>query len=62
MLVRIADHLGYAGQGGDLLWSALRVAAGDHDLRIRIFAMNAADGGPGVLISGGSYGAGVEDN
>jgi hypothetical protein len=41
---------------------ALRVAAGDHDLRLRIFAMNAADGGAGVLVSGGRYGAGVEND
>ena len=60
MFVRVADHLGHAGQGGDFFRGALRIAAGDHDLRLRIFAMNAAYGGAGILVGGGSYGAGVE--
>ena len=62
MLVRIADHLGHAGKGGDFLRSALRIAAGDHDLRVGILPMNAADGGACVLIGRGRYRAGVEDD
>src|SRR6185369_135804 len=62
MFVRVPDHLGDAGEGGDLFRSALRVAASDHDLCIRIFAMNTADGGAGVLVSGGRYGASVEND
>lgn len=54
--------MGHAGQSGDFFRGALRVAAGDHDPCVGIFAMNAADGGAGVLISGSGYGAGVENN
>ena len=60
MLVRIADYLGDAGKRGDFFRGALRVAAGDHDLRIGILAMDAADGGAGILIGGGGDGAGIE--
>ena len=62
MFVRVADYLGNAGKGGDFFWCALRVTAGDHDLRIRILTMNTPNGGPSVLIGRGSYGAGVENN
>ena len=62
MLVRVPDHRGHTGQSGDFFRRALRVAAGDHDLGFGILAMNAAHGGAGVLIGGGSYRAGVEDD
>ena len=60
MFVRVADDLGHAGEGGDFFRGALRVAAGDDDLGFGIFAMNAADGGAGVLVGRGGDSAGVE--
>lgn len=62
MLVRVADYQTYARKGGDFFGSALCVAAGDHDPGLGIFPMNAANGGAGVLVGGGGYGAGVEDS
>ena len=62
VLVRVADHRTYAREGGDFFRGALRVAAGDDDLAAGVVAMNAADGGAGVLVGRGGYGAGVEDN
>ena len=40
----------------------MRITAGDYDLGLRIFSTNAPDGGAGILVSGGGYGASVEDN
>jgi len=60
--MRVADDLGYAGKRGDFLGRALRVAAGDDDLTIGVFAMHTADGGARILIGGGGYGAGIEDD
>lgn len=60
MLVRIADDLGDAGKSGEFLGGTLGVASGDHDLRVRVFAMDAADGGTRVLVSRCSDGTGVE--
>jgi hypothetical protein len=57
MLVRVADHLRNARQGSDFFRSALGVAAGDHDLAAGILAVDAADGGARVLISGRSHAA-----
>ena len=62
MLMRVADHLSHAWQSGDFFRSSLRVAAGDHNLCVGILAMNATDGGAGVLIRRGGDGAGVEDD
>ena len=62
VLVGISDHQADARQRRQFLGSALRVAAGHQDSRFGIFAMNAADGGTRVLIGGGGYGAGVQDN
>ena len=62
MFMRVADDLADAGQSGDFFRRALRVAAGDHDLGFGVLAMNAADGGAGVLIGGGGHGAGVKNN
>jgi hypothetical protein len=57
--MRIADHGGDAGEGGDFLGSALGVASGDDDFSQRILALHATDGGAGVLIGGIGDGAGV---
>ena len=62
MFVGISDYCVYSGEGGDLFRGALRITAGDYDLGFRIFSMNAADGGAGILVSGGGYGACVEDD
>jgi len=60
MFVRIADDLGDAGDGGDFFGSALGVASRDDDLGVGILAVDAADGGAGIVIGGGGDGAGVE--
>ena len=60
MFVRITDDLGDAGEGGDFLGGALGVASGDDDLGAGILAMDAADGGAGIVIGGGGDGAGIE--
>src|SRR5579884_4363493 len=60
--MRIAHHPGNSGKSGNLLWSALCVAAGDHDFGIGIFTMNAANGGTGILVRRGGHSAGIEHN
>ncbi len=60
--MRIADDEADARQRRDFLGSALRITAGNQDLRIGIFAMNAPDGGPGILIGRCRYGASVEND
>jgi hypothetical protein len=62
MLVGIADNLGDAGQGREFLGGALGVASCDHDLCSGVFAVDAADRSPGVVVGGGSDGAGIEDH
>lgn len=61
MLVRIADDLAHAGQDCNFFRRSLRVAASDHDLSRGVLAMNAANGGAGVLVGCGGYGAGVKN-
>ena len=61
VFVRVADHSGDAGQGGDFCGSTLCVATGDDDFGERILALHAADGGAGVLIGGICNGTGVQD-
>jgi hypothetical protein len=60
--VGISDHAGHARQGGDFLGSTLGITAGHHDPGFRILAMDAADGGAGILVGGSSDGAGVENH
>jgi len=60
MLVRVADDMRDTAQGSDFLGSALRIAAGDDDAGLGILALNAADGGAGILISGRGHCAGIE--
>jgi hypothetical protein len=60
--VRVADHGTHAWEGGDFLRGTLGVAAGDYDPGVGIFAMNAANGGAGVLVGSGRYSAGVKNN
>ena len=40
----------------------MRITAGDYDLGFRISSTNAADCSAGILVSGGGYGACVEDD
>src|SRR5271156_3014261 len=60
MLMGVADHSGYAGQRRNFLGSALGVASRDNNLRQRILALHAPDGGARVLIGGTGYGAGIQ--
>jgi len=60
--VGVSHHPGYPGESGHFLRRTLGVAAGNHNPCIRVFAMDAADGGAGILIGGGSDGTGVEHN
>lgn len=62
MFVRVADDLGYAWDSGQFFGGALRVTARHYDLSLRIFAVNAADGGTGVLVGRSCNGTGVEDD
>ena len=52
----------HAGQSGDFLGRALRVAAGDHDARVGLRAMDAADGLAKLVVGGRGDGAGVQDD
>ena len=60
VFVRVADYAGYSRQGCDFFGSALGVASRDDDLGVGILAVDAADGGAGIVIGGGGDGAGVE--
>jgi len=60
--VGVADYGGDAGEGGDFFGCALGVASGDENFGVGIVALEAADGGAGVLVGGVSDGAGVEDD
>ncbi len=60
MFVRIAYDPSNAGQRGDFLGSALGVAAGDHDLGVRIFAVDTADRGARILVGRCGYSTSVE--
>lgn len=62
MLVGVADHLRDAGKSRKFVRGALGIATGDHDAGLRIFAMDAANGGARVLIGGCRYGAGIQDD
>ena len=41
--------------------SALGIATGNQDLAVWIFAMDASNGGPSVMIRRGGHGTGIED-
>jgi len=62
VLVGIPDDLCDSRKGGEFLRGPLGVASSNHDASLRIFTMNAADGGPGVLIGGSSDRAGIQDH
>ena len=62
MLVRVPDHNADPWQGRDFLRSALRVAAGHHDLCGWILAMDAADRGASIVVGGRSDSAGIQYN
>jgi hypothetical protein len=57
--MRIADHPLDARQRRELLGSALGVAAGDHDLRLGILTLHAADGSPRILVGSGRHRTGI---
>ena len=44
------------------MWRALGIAARDHDFCRWIFAMDTADGGAGVLVSGGGNRTSIQDD
>lgn len=60
MLMGISHNPGHAGQGSNLLRSALSIAARDHDFCRWIFAMDTPDRGAGVLIGGGGDRASIQ--
>src|ERR1035441_3899421 len=60
--MRVSDDQTDTGQRRNLLGCALSVAAGDQDSGGGIFAMNAADGSPRILIGRCGDGAGIQDN
>jgi hypothetical protein len=60
--VRIAYNFADARQGGNFIGRALRVTPGDNNLTIRIFPVDAADGGARVLIDSGRDRTSVENN
>jgi hypothetical protein len=61
MFVGVADYGANTWQGGDFGWGALGVASGDDDFGQRILALDAADGGAGILIGGVCDSAGIQD-
>lgn len=62
MLVGISNDTGDAGQGGNLLWCALGIAAGHDNLALGILATNAADAGACVPVGRGSNRAGIQND
>ena len=62
VIMGIADHMRDAGQCRDLFGRALSVTSRDNDLTIGIVTTNAANGGAGVLFSGGGNRAGIEND
>ena len=62
MLVRISDDQRDPFEGGNLFGGALRIASGNNDLRRRIRAMDAPNGGTRILVGRRSYGTCVQDD
>ena len=62
MLVRIADDQLDAWQRRNFLRGPLGIASCDHDLAIRVFAMNAPDRGPRILVGGGCHRTGIQNH
>lgn len=62
MLVGVSYNDTYARNRGYLLGRPLRIAAGHHDLRGRIDAMDPADSGSCVLIGGRRHRTCVKDD
>lgn len=61
-LVAVAHYSGHATQGGQFLWSALRIAAGDDDPRRGIVAVGAPDERAGAAIGLCRHAAGVDND
>ena len=61
MFMRISHHPCHAGKSGNLLRRTLGITARHHDFCRWIFAMDAADGGAGVLVCGGGNGTRIQD-
>ena len=61
-LVAVADDGGDTGDAGEFFRSALGIAAGDDDARVRVEAMRAADVGAGFAVGFGGDAAGVDDD
>ena len=62
VLMRIANYECDPGQSRNFLRRSLRVATRDHDLALGILALNSADGSTGILIGGGGYRTGIQND
>ena len=62
VLARVSDDPSNPRQRCQLLRAALRVAAGDENLRSRVPPVNSADGLPQLGIGGSRNGAAIEDD
>jgi hypothetical protein len=62
MLMGIADDKIDTREQRDFFGSALRVASGHYNFCLGILSLNPANGRPGILISGGGYGTGIEND
>ena len=62
VLVRVAYNPGYAFKGRYFLRRSLRITAGHQNLCFWILAMDPANGSACILVRGGSYSAGIQDN
>jgi hypothetical protein len=60
VFMRVADDLRHAGQGGEFLGRALRVATGHDDAGLRILSVYPTDGSASILIGRGRDRAGVQ--
>ena len=60
--VGIADDEGDSREGGNFVWSALRVAAGYDDAGVGIGGVEFADGVTGLGVGGSGYRASVEND
>ena len=62
LFMRISYHPGHTRQRNNFLRSTLGVTAGDQNLRLRIFAMDAANCGTCILVGRGCHGTSIENN
>src|ERR1700694_1867114 len=62
MLMGVSHYPGYAFQRGNFLRRSLGIAPGDQNFCQWVFAAHAPDGRTRILVGGGGYRTGIQDN